>query len=69
MAAVAWVCLGEAGAFPNPPRLGYTWGPGLIWDPQFCLMGPGVGLASLWNGCGALLQANHLYHFLPQIQN
>lgn len=69
MAAVVWVCWGEAGAFPDPPRLEHTWGPGLIWDPQFCLMEPGVGLASLWSGCGALIQMTHLHYFLLQIQN
>lgn len=48
MAPIIWVCLGEAGAFPYPPRLGKSthlrpWTP---LGSQFCLMGPAVGLAS-----------------------
>lgn len=27
MAPVVGICLGEAGAFPNPLRLEYPWGP------------------------------------------
>lgn len=45
MAAVVWACLGEAGAFPDPPRLEHS-GRGLTWGPQFCVLGPGLGLAS-----------------------
>lgn len=67
MAPIVWVCLGEAGFFPGLPRLGHTCGPGLIWDLQFCRMGPGRGLASLWSGGGALIQLTHPHCFSPQI--
>lgn len=67
MAPAVWVCLGEAGAFPGVPRLGHTCGPGLIWDLQFCLVGPGRGLTSLWSGGGALIQLTHPHCFSPQI--
>lgn len=49
MAPIVWVCLGEAGFFPGLPRLGHTCGPGLIWDLQFCRMGPGLPLEWRWS--------------------
>lgn len=67
MALVVWVCLGEAGAFPGSSGLEHTCGPSLIWGLQFCLVGPGIRVASLWSGGGALIQLTHSHCFLPQI--
>lgn len=70
MVPVDWVCLGEALVFQAPPGLDRAcFGPGLIWDPQFCLPGPDVDLAFLWSGCGALMPLTHLYYLLPKTQN
>lgn len=67
MAPVVWVCLGEAGAFPGPSGLEHTCGPSLIWGLQFCFVGPGIALASVWSGGGALIQLTHPHCFLLQI--
>lgn len=65
MAPIIWICLGKAGAFPYPPRLGKSshLGPWTHLGSQFCLMGPAVGLASFWSECGALIQTAHLHYF------
>lgn len=67
MAPIVWAYSGEAGAFPGPCGLEYAYGPSLSWGLLFCLVGPGIRLASLWGGGGALIRLTHPHCFLPQI--